>query len=659
MDTFLLGTVVGILLASSPRQSGNGSRNGGDYVLTDVSDLRNRQNNPDRFEVRKDETHGSTPASNSMTDATPGFLPSFLETVLMGKLPRRGFLKGSVASGLFGYAGAGGYGPHGAGGTDGSPPQLEEVPTATVTTRRELEAAFRDLSPGETVLISPENAPYRTTEWLDVDVDGVTVVGPGIKRLIVPADGADVGGIRVGHNASCSDVRIRGVGYHGNPENQSPDALRLHGIIVREAENVTLANNYVTRTHPYHVHGRGGSGISVEPGAVGVRIQNNRIYDIGDRGIQLAGEGILVSRNVITHGLDRSVAMDLWPSGQRAYQARNVSVVGNYLGHNSEGSLTGVGGIPQREDRGYYTIANNVGFGPHKCFCHLGFRGHAENVVVAGNVSVRDEGTAQRESGINLNATDVRNVVVANNELYDYVLNGINVHRGVAEFTIADNFVSSAGESGIRIAGQHGTVTGNSVVRSAQQGISLEGATDVSVDGNRVREAFWAGIAVRRESGAGRNRIHGNYVFSWDREGSGLPAIVVEAARNTVTDNFVRSEGGNGGPAIADRTQGGTNVHADNYATGSGPWVILDPTAVTRDNTPALGAHRNRVDDDGDGAVSVEFDRAYARPPRLSYGRRGGGIQGVTYATDQEGNVTGVTVETAREGGTVDLFVGD
>ena len=580
----------------------------------------------------------------------------------MDRFPRRHFLRGSVAYGLFGRAetdGGDDRGGAGDAGRGGSAAQSDALPATVVTTTRELQAAFDDLSRGETIAISPENAPYRTTEWLDIDVDGVTVVGPGIKRLVVPADGADVGGIRIGHNASCSNIRIRGVGYHGNPENQSPGAYRLHGIVVRRAENVTLSRNYVTKTHPYHVHGRGGSGISVEQGAVGVRVQNNRVYDAGDRGIQLAGNGILVSGNVVTHGLDRSVSMDLWPAEQRAFQARNVSVVGNYLGHNSEGSLTGVGGIPQREDRGYYTIANNVGFGPHKCFCHLGFRGYAENVAVVGNVSVRDEGTSQRESGINLNATDVRNVVVANNELYDYVYNGVNVDGGVAEFTVANNFVSSPGKAGIRVAGRHGTVTGNSIVRPGEQGITLEGASDVSVDGNRVRESYWAGIAVRREDGPGQNRIHGNHVYSWDRERSGLPAILVMSAENAVTDNFVRSQGGAGGPAIADRARDGANLYADNYATGSDPWEIGDPAAVTRDNTPELGAHRGLTAGEGERTVSVEFDRAYARPPRLSYGRRGGGIRDVTYARDERGSVTGATLELDREGGTVDVFVGE
>lgn len=38
-----------------------------------------------------------------------------------------------------------------------------------VTTKTGLEAAFDDLSAGDTIRISDENAPYRTTQWLDVD----------------------------------------------------------------------------------------------------------------------------------------------------------------------------------------------------------------------------------------------------------------------------------------------------------------------------------------------------------------------------------------------------------------------------------------------------------------------------------------------------------
>lgn len=47
----------------------------------------------------------------------------------------------------------------------------EQGSDAVVTTRSELEAAFENLSSGDTIRISGENPPYRTTRWLDIDVD--------------------------------------------------------------------------------------------------------------------------------------------------------------------------------------------------------------------------------------------------------------------------------------------------------------------------------------------------------------------------------------------------------------------------------------------------------------------------------------------------------
>lgn len=68
------------------------------------------------------------------------------------------------------------------------------------TSDQELGATVDDLSPGRSIYIRAANVPYRTTQWLDIDVDGVTVVGPGIRTLVKPADDTNVGGIRIGHN---------------------------------------------------------------------------------------------------------------------------------------------------------------------------------------------------------------------------------------------------------------------------------------------------------------------------------------------------------------------------------------------------------------------------------------------------------------------------
>ena len=369
----------------------------------------------------------------------------------------------------------------------------------------------------------------------------------------------------------------------------------------------------------------------------------------------MGGQGILVSGNVVTNGFDRSISLDVYPErNNTAVRSRNVSVFGNYLGNNEQGSCVGVAGSggSQEEDRGYCTVANNVGFGPHKALCRIGYEGRAQNV------GVRDSGRSVPTSGVEVNVEEAENVVVANNELYDYTNHGINVDGGVAEVTVANNLVSDVGFAGVRVAGQHATVTGNSVVRPGRQGISLEQARFVDVSGNRIREANWAGIAVRHPTAAPQHQIHGNYVHSWDREGAGTAAIVVDAGGNTVRDNFVRNEGGNG-PAIEDRTDGGGNVYADNHATGDDPWRIHDPSATVRDLTPPIDVHRGRTDDDRDNVVRTTFERPYEERPALRFGDRGGGVRGVEYTTDSRGNYVGVAVRIADAGGRIDLFVGD
>lgn len=90
-------------------------------------------------------------------------------------------------------------------------------PDSVVTTREQLERTFENLAAGKTAWISDEGAPYRTTRWLDIDVNGVTVIGSGVRRLVMPADGANIGGIRIGHDGHCKNVEVHGVGYHGNP----------------------------------------------------------------------------------------------------------------------------------------------------------------------------------------------------------------------------------------------------------------------------------------------------------------------------------------------------------------------------------------------------------------------------------------------------------
>ena len=530
------------------------------------------------------------------------------------------------------------------------------VPDTVVTTTEELERAFENLSPGENVWISDEGAPYRITQWLDVDVDGVTVNGPSVRRLVMPADGANVGGIRIGHNSHCENVEIHGVGYHGNPDGQRPSAKRLHGFVVRDATEVLLSGNSVTRTHPYHEHNSGGSGISVERRATDVSVANNYVYDVGDRGIQLAGDRIAVVGNTVVDGFDHSVALDAWVPDER--HATNVSVRGNVMGGNPEGALVGASGGRQGSNVGYFDISDNLGFGEHKSLCLIGFGQALRGIQIAGNVSVQSE--KEQYSGVSLEIERAEDVAIRDNDLYEYAGRGIYVGGGIEDFTVSDNAIYDAGQSGIRVAGAtDGVVRDNYVDGAARDGVLLDDARYVTVSGNRVRRVGGAGVASRNASELARHVIADNYLKEFGGTGRAdetSPGILVGDSGVNVRGNYVLQSGA---PAIVEREGAGRNRYEDNWADGDGPnpWRIGSAMSAVVGHSPAVDAYHGLTPDGQGNAVQVEFEKPYADPPKLAFGRRGGGIRDVSYATDGDGNFVGATVTLTGRGGVVDLFV--
>lgn len=554
-------------------------------------------------------------------------------------ISRRQLVQGSIAAAL-----AGCYGR--------APSSADEAAADTVVTAAdELQAAFRSLAPGETIRISAAGAPYRTTDWLDIDEDGVTVVGPGIKHLVVPADGADVGGIRIGHSSHCEDIDVRWIGFHGNPDGQSSDAIQRHGLVVRDAANVTLQGNYVTRTHPYHVHNGGGSGISVGPRARHVRLLFNRVEDIGDRGIQVGGDGIVIAGNIVTDGFDRSISLDIPPPDGGAMRARNVTVTENLLGNNQEGSLVGIGGDPPRADRGHFTISNNIGFGKHKHFCHLGFGGLTQDVQVEGNVSFQDADNGL--AGVSVDIEQAVNVAIRNNAFHGYSGRGINIAGDITDFTVSGNAIYNPGASGVRIAGaRDGTVADNYIQEPGKHGIALDAARYVSVNGNRIRQAAGAGILVLAGEQPGYHTVADNYVRSYGTA-TDAPAIDVHDTSLVVRENRLLA---GSGPAIVERDSAANNRYAGNRAEGSSPWAITAPSSVVRDNMPPIDSYPG-VSAAAGRELTIRFEKPYAEPPGITFGRRGGGIEDVAFETDDAGNFTGVDVRVMAPGTPVDLFV--
>ncbi|WP_129112919.1 right-handed parallel beta-helix repeat-containing protein [Halegenticoccus tardaugens] len=541
--------------------------------------------------------------------------------------------------------------------------EIRGVADHVATTTAELEAAFDDLSRGETIWIDGRNAPYRTTRWLDVDVDGATVVGPGLDGAIAPADGANVGGIRIGHNGHCRNVTVRGVGYHGNPKNQRDSAKKLHGIIVRDATDVVVSGNTVAWTHPYHEHGSGGSGISVERNSENVRIVNNRVHHFGDRGIQLGGKNVIVTENVVTDGIDRAIACDLWAPDGKNDVANTVIISGNVLGNCREGSLAGIASGPKGEEAegSHSIITDNVGFGFHKSFCHVRGSTGVHNVSIRGNISTQStDGLWTNETtkfaGIAVDPADGSSITISGNELSGYSRHGINVQSPLTDLKIANNTILDPDETGIRVKdAAEGTIIDNTVARAGTNGILLDETDAITVTNNHVRGVALAGIAVL-SPGETYHELDGNYISEFATADRGdVAAIRIESSKTGVRENTIARTPS--ATAIREAADAGENVYESNRAEADNSWEIAAPSSVVRSHVPAFDAHRGVRDEDEDGKVEVQFDKPHRRPPKLTFARRGGGIRTVDYATDSDDNVTGAVVAVETPGETVDLFV--
>ncbi|QCJ47710.1 MULTISPECIES: right-handed parallel beta-helix repeat-containing protein [Haloprofundus] len=535
------------------------------------------------------------------------------------------------------------------------PPQ-----STVVTSRTELERAFADLSPGETVWISPKNAPYRTTEWLDIDVSGVTVLGPGLPTLIKPADGANVGGIRIGHNSSCRNVRVEGVGYHGNPKNQDDGAKKLHGIIVRDVDDVTLRGNTVAHTHPFGEHGSGGSGISAGRASKNVRILDNRIHHFGDRGIQLGGQNTVVSGNVVTDGIDRTIACDLWtPDGENDV-ANTVIISENILGNCREGSLTGVASGPEGVATGssHIIVSNNIGFGFHKSFCHVRGPTNITNVSIRGNVSTQvTEGLwtnkTEKFAGIAVDPSGATNITIGDNELSGYSRHGINVLGDISNLKIAGNIVLDAGEAGIRVQNaSDGTIVDNTIERTGDHGILLKDTTSFAVTNNHLRDLALSGIALHN-SGEAHHIVGSNHIRqpNENRENA-VASIHVDSSAVVVQGNTITQA--TDVPSISDSAAAESNIYRGNHGSEGARWAIGSPSSVVRDNVPPFDSHSGvRA---SNNRAEIRFEKAYDEPPKLTFARRGGGIRNVEYR-ERNGAFVGASIETAAADGVVDVAV--
>jgi len=212
----------------------------------------------------------------------------------------------------------------------------------TSDTVANIESRFTNLVAGTTLVIPQPATSYRTDQWLDIDVSNVRIVFQSThaadgNAIVLVADNADVGGIRIGNNAVVNNVTIENFGFDGNQANQNNAVKLCHGIRVCNASNVTIDGFYITGTHPFHEHDTGGSGIQVETYANNYSILNGFIASVGDQGLSLSGNDGFVHNVECINGYDRHIAIS-----ETSTTIRNITLSDIRLKSNSDGSGIGI-----------------------------------------------------------------------------------------------------------------------------------------------------------------------------------------------------------------------------------------------------------------------------------------------------------------------------
>ena len=424
--------------------------------------------------------------------------------------------------------------------------ELSATYSIRISSASELDDLDSNISQGDVVAVEQPATPYRTTSWMTIDTPGVTLAfesrwAKDGQPIVKPADGADVGGIRVGTGTSTiEDVEISGFGFHGNQATMTDSEKRLHGIVVENARNVTVRDCFVTQTHPYHEHNSGGSGITVRKDAENVTIEGVFVDDIGDRGIQLAGDLLSVSNVTSTNGYDRAISLDVTQPDESRYFARSVEVSDVTAGDHGNGSIVGCGTggeTPPRTDRGNYSITGVVARGSFRNLVNI--QADVRNIAIAGNTG---QTTSRLDrSGIVLkNPRNDQGTVVSNNSLHNFARNGIEISV-VDDFAVTGNVVRDCGGDGIHATGSHGTITANYVHGVGGDGVySSSGATIVA--GNVAVQAGENGYNLQPVEFD--SALVGNLSRSSNQNGSGSDEFHVADSGVLVTGNKVSARNG-------------------------------------------------------------------------------------------------------------------
>jgi len=479
-----------------------------------------------------------------------------------------------------------------------------------ISSAGELETLDARVSGGDVALIEQPATPYRTSSWIDLNTSGVRLIAQSPfaengEPVVSVADSANVGGLRVGETSALDNIRIERFGFYGNAANQSSSAKNLFGIKVQQTDNVKIRGCYVENTSPQDEHGGGGSSISVGDSCNDVWIQNNRIHDAGDRGIEASGNNVVVTGNRTSAGYDRgvSISSDIGV-GQRAVVTNNI------ISGCADGSAIGYNGAGATEDN--VIVSNNILYNNGNAAIKI--FSSADRVVIDGNVG---HGNGFGGVGIQQSGTsgEVNDITISNNVLECGEAQGVKFLAPTNNFSVVGNQFYNMGAAlrfGPSYTHSGGTVGGNLFSNYGN------GAGGTGVKGEVPNTVFAFNIfadgktqAVRMGTFISNNMYIGNYFYNCATLSNRNIVLDVKDGGSTWIGNVIDGQNVSGA-SIYDRAAPSPTTWHNNQFINGGGYINQDQTIINSEVIESASAETPqgsyptgtlvRFTDSGDGS---------------------------------------------------------
>jgi len=544
-------------------------------------------------------------------------------------------------------------------------------------------------------------ATTNAAATLRVEIDGATAGGTGLV-FTAGASGSTVRGVAInrfvtGVEIQGTNVTIRGsiigLGLNGSTD---PGTM-LTGVYINDGATNTIGGTVTSARNV--IGGNDNYGIRIDGGSA----TNNRIYGnyvgvaadgatlVGNGSVNTAGVAILngaaqnsigapstAGRNVIGGNPGAGVLI----SG--GLSSGNL-IEGNYIGIDRTGTVGAPNGVGVRIENAPETAIGGTGAARNVISSNTD-----DGIVVNGSsagdttiennyIGVNAAGTvALGNGGDGIAVADASNLIIGSDGVRNVISgnagSGIRLQGNTSNNTIQSNFIGvdftgsvdlGNGENGVALIGVAGITlggttanAGNVISGNGNSGVYLEGASDVSIQGNFIGTNSTGGSAVANAVGVtlqdaannfvggttpnARNIISGNTTRGVLITNSGSTGNAVEGNYIGVNAGGSTALGNGVGVQISDASEnfiGGTVNGARNIISGnSGDGVVIDfdPLIGTASDNRVVGNYIG-MNASGTGALANGGDGVQIGQPNTFIGGSNVNARNVISANSQNG----------------------